>query len=104
MAKNISFLYPLDNYFIVVLINCRFHLVAHDWGGGVAWHFVSKYPEMVKVTISKFLSRIKRFLWNQMGKIVVDPIIDSRNGTDIRFSIRYPAKSGHFSAIRYPAG
>ena len=27
-----------------------------------------------------------------------------RDGPDIRFSIRYPAKSGHFSAIRYPAG
>ena len=28
----------------------------------------------------------------------------SRDGPDIRFSIRYQAKSGHFSAIRYPAG
>ena len=28
----------------------------------------------------------------------------TRDGPDIRFSIRYPAKSGHFSAIRYPAG
>ena len=27
-----------------------------------------------------------------------------RDGPDIRFSIRYPAKSGHFSAILYPAG
>ena len=28
----------------------------------------------------------------------------SRDGPDIRFSVRYSAKSGHFSAIRYPAG
>ena len=28
----------------------------------------------------------------------------SRDGLDIWFSIWYPAKSGHFSAIRYPAG
>ena len=27
-----------------------------------------------------------------------------RDGPDIWFSIRYPAKSGHFSAIQYPAG
>ena len=27
-----------------------------------------------------------------------------RDGPDIRFSIRYPAKSGHFLAIQYPAG
>ena len=27
-----------------------------------------------------------------------------KDGLDIRFRIRYPAKSGHFSAIRYAAG
>ena len=32
-----------------------------------------------------------------------DYFIFSRDGLDIRFSIRYPAKSGHFSAFRYPA-
>ena len=31
-------------------------------------------------------------------------LVKIRDGPDIRFSIRYPAKSGHFSAIRYPAG
>ena len=30
--------------------------------------------------------------------------IESRDGPDIRFSIRYPAKSGPFSVIRYPTG
>ena len=28
---------------------------------------------------------------------------ESRDGSDIRFSIRYPARSGHFSDIRYLA-
>ena len=38
------------------------------------------------------------------GKWVFLGHVKNRDGPDIRFNIRYPAKSGHFSAIRYPAG
>ena len=31
-------------------------------------------------------------------------LVEIRDGPDIRFSIRYPAKYGHFIVIRYPAG
>ena len=34
-------------------------------------------------------------------RLILDGVF-SRDGPDIRFSIRYPANSGHFSAIRIP--
>eukprot|EP00088_Acartia_fossae_P015829 TRINITY_DN18771_c0_g1_i4.p1 TRINITY_DN18771_c0_g1~~TRINITY_DN18771_c0_g1_i4.p1 ORF type:complete len:328 (-),score=42.67 TRINITY_DN18771_c0_g1_i4:70-1053(-) len=52
----------------------KFHLVAHDWGGGVAWHFVSKYPEMVKSYTACNIPHVtslrdqQRGSWEQMLK------------------------------------
>jgi len=31
--------------------HCRMVLVAHDWGGGVAWAFANRYPELVEKLI-----------------------------------------------------
>ena len=44
-----------------------------------------------------------RVFINQISKTNLKHTLKRRDGPDIRFSIRYPAKSGHFSAIRYPA-
>jgi len=34
--------------FIHALGETRAHIIGHDWGGGLAWHFASKKPERVR--------------------------------------------------------
>jgi len=52
----------------------RFHLVAHDWGAAVGWHFAAKYPEMVQTYSSCNLPHVtalrsaQKSSWEQMSK------------------------------------
>ena len=58
------------------------------------------YFRLIFIFITEFPCFYERL--NQYSNVF--NLFRSRDGTDIRFSILYPAGPGHFSAIQYPAG